>query len=78
VSLVFLNLFVAIILKNFEDLNSKENQLLTDANMKHLRECWAYYDRDATSFIKVNDFIPFLSMLGPPFGFDNKPASLKM
>lgn len=40
VTLVFLNLFVAIVLDNFDILNKKENDLLSAKNMNRLKKCW--------------------------------------
>ena len=50
-SIVFLNLFVAIILQSFEEMQKKENQLLNDKNMEKLRECWSDFDPEGTGFI---------------------------
>jgi hypothetical protein len=69
VSLVFLNLFVAIVLDNFDDMNKKDNELLNDKNMKWLKRCWSEFDRDGTCFIKIKDFDSFLVKLGEPLGF---------
>ena len=69
VSLAVLNLFVAIILQNFEDLHNKDNFLINEKSMNHLRNCWADFDPDATYFIDIVDFLSFLSKLGPPLGY---------
>ncbi len=57
VTLVFLNLFVAIVLDNFEDINKKDNDLLNEKNMKRLKRCWSEFDREGTCFIKVKDLV---------------------
>ena len=69
VSIVFMNLFVAIILQNFSDLNAQENQLLNENNMEHLRQCWARYDEEGTGFMPISKFIEFLCFLDEPLGF---------
>ena len=51
-------------------MQKKENQLLNDKNMDHLRKCWAEYDPEGTCFIDVSNFIPFLCELGEPLGFN--------
>lgn len=71
VPIVFLNLFVAIILQSFDDMQKKENQLLKDKNMDHLRQCWAEFDPTGSCFIDVNDLIAFLCQLGDPLGFND-------
>lgn len=37
--------------------------------MDHLRFCWAEFDQEGTSFIELDNFIPFLNLLGEPLGF---------
>lgn len=53
-------------------MNNKETKLLSDENMDKLRECWAVFDLEGTSFINISDLIPFLSMLGEPLGFNEQ------
>lgn len=56
VNIVFWNLFVAIILNNFEEVNKKESKLLTDKNMETLRLCWAEFDQEGSGFIETGKF----------------------
>jgi len=44
VTMIFLNLFVAIILQGFEDMNKRENQILNDKNVEKFRRVWSMYD----------------------------------
>ena len=69
VIVLFLNLFIAIVLESFSEMNKRESQLLSDKNMDHLRKCWAEFDGEGTYFIGIHDLIPFLTMLGEPLGF---------
>ena len=39
--LIFLNLFVAIILEGFADINDKESKVLNEENVDHFRISWA-------------------------------------
>lgn len=38
--------------------------------MIHLRNCWALFDTEGTSLIKISDLIPFLKLLKEPLGFN--------
>jgi len=71
VTLIFLNLFVAIILQGFEDMNKKENQILNDKNVEHFRSCWSQFDPEGNGFMMTKEFVPFLTALGEPLGFND-------
>jgi len=70
VSLIFLNLFIAIILQAFDDTNTDNKNVFNKELMDHFRNVWAELDPDATSFIPKADLPQFLMQLGPPLGFD--------
>jgi len=72
VTMVFLNLFVAIILQSFEDLNKEENRLLNEKSVEHFRSIWSMYDEAGEGFIKIDDFKHFLALLGEPLGFSHR------
>lgn len=68
--IIFVNLFIAIILGNFDEINNKKSQLLSDNNMDKFRESWAKFDPEGTFFLNVKDLVPFLTDLGEPLGFN--------
>jgi len=51
-------------------MNKKENKLLSDANMDHLRYCWAEFDPEGSFLIDIEDLVLFLAILGEPLGFN--------
>lgn len=70
VTLIFLNLFIAIILQSFADINEKENLFLNDTNVGKFATKWAKYDPEGTGFIGVNDLALLFFKIGPPLGFE--------
>ena len=56
VSLVFLNLFIAIILEGFEDTLNNEEKLFNQETTDYFREKWAKYDPYATCYMKLKNF----------------------
>jgi len=68
VSMIFLNLFVAIILQGFSDINDKESQILNEGIVDNFRNTWSKYDPLGSGFIKASDIKSFLIDLGPPLG----------
>lgn len=52
-------------------MQKKENQLLKDKNMDHLRECWAVFDPTGSGFIDINNLTSLLCQLGDPLGFND-------
>jgi hypothetical protein len=70
VTLIFLNLFIAIILQGFADINDKENLFLNDTSVEHFSRKWSYYDPEGEGFIKIEDLPLLFYKIGPPLGFD--------
>jgi len=70
VTLIFLNLFIAIILQGFSSSNSRANLLIKDEVLKQFVDKWSKYDPYATGFIAIEDFRLLLDELDPPFGFE--------
>lgn len=70
VNLVFLKLFIAIILKGYEQAQIQGQRLFNDEINEKFRKVWSEFDPDATSFIKLKDLRSFLFALGEPLGFD--------
>ncbi len=71
VTIVFLNLFVAIILQGFEDTESRENSFIDDKVISGFRLAWSQFDPEGSGHIKVENLEQILWMLGPPLGFSN-------
>jgi hypothetical protein len=69
VSLVFLNLFIAIILLGFSDSSDDEQFVFSADTTDRFTDIWAKFDPDATSYIPCEDLEDFLTMLGAPLGF---------
>lgn len=69
VQLVFLNLFIAIILQGFEDINSSEARILNSDVTSIFKEKWSKYDPKGTSKIPVEKLEDLLLDLGPPLGW---------
>ena len=70
VSLVFLNLFVAIILEGFEDTYQKDKKLFNHETTEYFRDVWSRFDPNATCFIRTKDFPKLMLALGAPIGWD--------
>ena len=66
VSLIILNMFVAIVLQAFEASN--EGEILQPRDLEHFVRVWQIYDPDATWYINASDVQSFLSRLSPPLG----------
>ena len=70
VSLVFLNLFVAIILEGFSDTYQKDKKLFNLETTEYFRDVWSRFDPNATCFIRTKDFAKLMLALGAPIGWD--------
>lgn len=53
VSIIFLNLFVAVILNGFTNSNEEEGFEIFKNNLAHFKRIWKSFDPDATGFIKI-------------------------
>jgi hypothetical protein len=69
VSLVFLNLFVAIILDGYFRTKDQEGHELNGIILGVFQDHWARFDPDATGYIKVQDFGTFMFAMGSPLGW---------
>lgn len=56
VSIIFLNLFVAVILNGFTSSNEEEGISKFKEKIEKIKKIWQYYDPEATGFISVNQF----------------------
>lgn len=60
VSIIFLNLFVAVILNGFTSSNEEEGISKFKEKLEKVKLIWQEYDPEATGFISVNHFEQFL------------------
>ena len=56
VSIIFLNLFVAVILNGFTSSNEEEGISKFKEKIAKVKKIWQEYDPEATGFISVNQF----------------------
>ena len=70
VSLVFLNLFVAVILEAFASTISRDAKWVDYDMIEDFRDVWSKFDPSATGFIKVKRLKQFLLKLGSPLGWE--------
>lgn len=68
VQLIFLNLFVAIILQNFQERKESDEQLINYDQVKSFQIAWSNFDARGKNFILVEDMINFMKELGQPLG----------
>ena len=75
-SFLMLNLFVAVIMDNFEFL-TRDSSILGPHHLDEFIRVWADYDPKATGYIKYTDMFEMLRKMEPPLGFGkNCPARL--
>ncbi|XP_077969234.1 voltage-dependent P/Q-type calcium channel subunit alpha-1A-like isoform X2 [Styela clava] len=67
-SFLMLNLFVAVIMDNFEYL-TRDSSILGPHHLDEYIRVWAEYDPQATSYIKFSDMFDMLRHMEPPLGF---------
>ena len=70
VTLIFLNLFIAIVLQAFEDTSQDANKLLNPDLLDNFKQCWSKYDPDGSCFMPIDQFPAFMFYLGDPLGWD--------
>ena len=79
VTLIFLNLFIAIILQVFADVSQKEDMFLNDQAVDDYRDKWSELDpnvclllitNQGTGLIEIDQIGDFLRKIGPPLGWD--------
>ena len=68
VTLIFLNLFIAIILQGFNSTNQKSNLIISQESLEDFADKWSKYDPNATGFILIEDFRILIEELKPPLG----------
>jgi hypothetical protein len=70
-SLIFLNLFIAIILNGYYDSRDELNQSLNTQFFAGFKEAWASFDPDATGFIELKYFKELMFAIPAPIGWDD-------
>ena len=66
ISFVGLNLFVGVVLSEFDNLNSTE---VSSDHLEQYAALWAQYDPKATYYMDVKDMEHFVANLFSPLGF---------
>lgn len=71
VTLIFLNLFIAIILNGYFETRDQARKELNAEALEKFVNAWSDYDPDATGYIKVSDFPEMMFKVGDPLGWDD-------
>lgn len=66
VTFILLNLFIGVVLSEFEDVGSFE---LKSDDLQRVADLWSKYDPDANYFIEVDQLEKFVAELFSPLGF---------
>ncbi|KAG9509584.1 Voltage-dependent calcium channel type A subunit alpha-1, partial [Fragariocoptes setiger] len=70
-SFLMLNLFVAVIMDNFDYL-TRDSSILGAHHLELFIRTWAEYDPNATGYIHYTEMYDMLRNMDPPLGFGNK------
>jgi len=70
-SFLMLNLFVAVIMDNFDYL-TRDSSILGAHHLDEFIRVWAEYDPNATGYIPYQEMYDMLRNMDPPLGFGNK------
>ncbi|GAB6022011.1 hypothetical protein CHUAL_006163 [Chamberlinius hualienensis] len=73
-SFLMLNLFVAVIMDNFDYL-TRDSSILGAHHLDEFVRVWAEYDPNATGLIHYTEMYDMLRNMDPPLGFGNKCPS---
>lgn len=65
---ILLNLFIAVLLENYELANSLEENGITQDDFEMFHSIWEKYDPYATQFIKLDQVSSLVAELESPFG----------
>nr|XP_047135692.1 voltage-dependent L-type calcium channel subunit alpha-1D isoform X2 [Hydra vulgaris] len=66
-----LNLFVAVIMDNFEYL-TRDNSIMCLRDLKDFVSCWSQFDPQATGYITDDKLYELMRLTSPPIGFGTK------
>ncbi|XP_063710219.1 sodium channel protein 1 brain-like isoform X3 [Symsagittifera roscoffensis] len=75
--LIIINMYIAIILENFNNAHQQEEIGITEDDMEAFYQIWQRYDPMATEFIHYLTLPDFLDDLDPPFRIE-KPNAIKI
>ncbi|KAJ1210029.1 hypothetical protein NDU88_005397 [Pleurodeles waltl] len=75
--IVIINMYVAVIIENFNEVQEQELAGLTDDDFVMFYAVWSKYDPDATEFIEYEHLSSFLDELKPPLRI-SKPNTVKI
>ncbi|XP_074596871.1 calcium voltage-gated channel subunit cacophony isoform X2 [Brevipalpus obovatus] len=70
-SFLMLNLFIAVIMDNFDYL-TRDSSILGAHHLDEFIRVWAEYDPNATGWIHFTEMYDMLRNMDPPLGFGNK------
>uniref|UniRef100_T1IJS6 EF-hand domain-containing protein n=1 Tax=Strigamia maritima TaxID=126957 RepID=T1IJS6_STRMM len=71
IGMQMLNLFVAVIMDNFDYL-TRDSSILGAHHLEEYKTMWAEYDPNATGLIHYTEMYDMLRNMDPPLGFGNK------
>eukprot|EP00762_Andalucia_godoyi_P001647 ANDGO_07082.mRNA.1 Sodium channel protein 60E len=65
---IVVQLFIAVILENFEDTMDRDAQRITPDDLEAFTEAWSKFDPHATKFIEIRDLALLMRTLRTPLG----------
>ena len=71
-SMILINLFMAVIIKTFEETSKAESFLIPSHNFTQFVDSWKKFDGDAISFIPLKDLEDFFMSLEQPMGWKGR------
>ncbi|XP_025077610.1 sodium channel protein 1 brain-like isoform X3 [Pomacea canaliculata] len=77
VYLVVANMFIAVILENYEEAHKEDKIGLTEDDFEVFYQIWQIYDPKATQFINYSQLSDFVADLEPPLGIE-KPNEIAL
>lgn len=68
VRMVLINMYIAVILENYEQAHEQEEIGITEDDFEHFYQVWEKYDPYATQFVRLDQLTDLLAELDPPLG----------
>lgn len=72
VTFVMLNVFIAVILEGFGDMNDQEKSTLSPSELKDFTAVWAEFDPTARMLVPAAKLLPMFRKLRRPMGFSQE------
>jgi hypothetical protein len=69
--LMMLNLFIAVVLEGFSQVNSQHVGFINSTHFNEFLDKWSFYDKEATGWIKLEDLVFLIFECGSPLGKKN-------